>query len=67
MLVADQRGSVACTQPAGATALSGLWQPVAVSSRSPTFALIRKYVVFFGCRRPVALQLPFASVFAVDT
>ena len=56
-LVAVHGGSVALTQPAGATvAGSGLMQPCAVKSRSVTVAVALKYVVFFGLTLPEELK-----------
>ena len=50
VLFALQAGSVALTQPAGATVVSGFRHPVAVKSRAPTDTVAWKYVVRRGSR-----------------
>ena len=65
-LFALHAGSVALTQPAGATAVSGVWQPPAVNSCAPTDTVAWKYVVRFGFRCPAVFHAPPAFVLVVE-
>src|SRR4029079_6535887 len=65
-LVTAQPGSVALVQPAGATAVAGLWPPACGQSRSVADARAWKHVVLFRESFPVAFHVPLADVVAED-